>query len=291
MAISEDPVLDARAALRDGDADRAVALATEALGTRPDDPALLEVLTDAAIEAGHDDAVELCRRFVAAAPEAAAARRNLGLALLAEGDSAAAEEALRAAVRLDPEDDAAVVALGHLAGRAGDQRASAELLERAAAANPGDVGVLRSLVAVHRLAGRTRKAVEWAEALVAQAPDDPLALLDLAEGYLQVNEHDAARRTFARLRDADTEPGRAIVALHGMVEAELAAGRLRAALDLAVGATEVDRNRLTTDLLAHVVARVFGPGERPAPTEDAVLAALAAERAEYRRTLEQAVVV
>ena len=150
---------------------------------------------------------------------------------------------------------------------------------------------MRNLVDMHRLAGRTRKAVAWAERLVAALPDDVHALLDLGELYLGVNELDDARETFERLRAADDEPGRAIYALHGMIEAEIRAGRLRKALDLAVSATAVDRNALTTDVLAFVVAEVFGSSERPAPSEDELFAALQAERATYRRALEEAGVV
>ena len=183
-----------------------------------------------------------------------------------------------------------MIALGHLVRRHGRDADAAEMLEQAAKADPGDVDVVRNLVDLHRMAGRMRKALQWAEHLAEQAPDDELALLDLAELYLEANEHDAARGTFDRLRHADVEPGRQIVAYHGMIEAEIRAGRLRAALDLAVAATAVDRNHVTTDVLAYVVTQVFGRGDRPAPTSEQLQQALAAERKELRTMLEQSVV-
>ena len=117
-----------------------------------------------------------------------------------------------------------MIALGHLVRRHGRDADAAEMLEQAAKADPGDVDVVRNLVDLHRMAGRMRKALQWAEHLAEQAPDDELALLDLAELYLDANEHDAARATFDRLRHADVEPGRQIVAYHGMIEAEIRAG-------------------------------------------------------------------
>ena len=51
--------------------------------------------------------------------------------------------------------------------------------------------------------------------------------------------------------------------------------RWRRALDLAVEATRVDRLGRTTDVLAFVVAQVFGEPDRPAPPREEVERALA----------------
>jgi hypothetical protein len=67
--------------------------------------------------------------------------------------------------------------------------------------------------------------------------------------------------------------------------------RWRRALDLAVDATRVDRLGRTTDVLAFVVAKVFGTTEdRPVPTAEEVTSALAASRAEHRRLHEDSLV-
>jgi hypothetical protein len=76
-----------------------------------------------------------------------------------------------------------------------------------------------------------------------------------------------------------------------MIEAELRRERWRSALDLAVDATRVDRLGRTTDVLAFVVAEVFGASDdRPAPGRAEVEQALASSRAEHRRLHQEAVV-
>lgn len=289
-AIAEDTRDRARHALEAGDPDLALGLARHVLEATPEDPAGLDVAVDAALAVLDDDAVPLARRLVAVVGDAAA-YRCLGLALLAEGDMVAAEDALRAALQIDPHDTPAVVSLGHLVRRHGDNREATELLERAAADDPANSGILRNLVDVHRLAGRTRRAITWAERLVQLDPEGPLALLDLAELSMELNEHDAAVEAFERLRDADSEQGHRVFPLHGMIEARIRGGELRAALDLAVAATAVDREPLTTEALAYIVTEVFGKGERPAPTRTALLDAFGAERVRYRHALDESGVV
>ena len=51
-------------------------------------------------------------------------------------------------------------------------------------------------------------------------------------------------------------------AFHGLIEVELRREDWRRALDLAVDATRVDRAGRTTDILAYVVAQVFGQADR-----------------------------
>ncbi|HUG84370.1 MAG TPA: tetratricopeptide repeat protein [Euzebya sp.] len=288
--IAEDTLTRARTALAGGDPDLALALAHEALETAPDDPGSLEVAVEAALEVLDEEVVDLARRHVAVT-DTAAAHRSLGLALLAEGDVTGAETALRAALRIDPHDAPAVVSLGHLIRMHGDTREATELLERAAVDNPDSPATIRNLIDVHRQAGRTRRAIDWAERLVVLVPTDPLALLDLAELSLELNEHDTALDAFTRLREVDTEPGHRVFPWHGMIEVQIRAGELRAALDLAVSAAGVDREPLTTDALAYVVAQVFGPGQRPAPTREALMAAFAADRARYRHALDESGVI
>lgn len=271
-----------------GDLRRAYEAAMSGLASAPGDVALLRIAAEASLELGGDDAVERYRAYAAAAPRSADAHRGLGLALLAEGDSAAGADAFRAAIAIDPDDRVALISLGHVVHRGTGADSAAEMLEQVAEREPDNRSVIANLVEMHRMGGRLRRAVVWAERLVEADPDDPLALLTLAELHLDLGEHDDARAAFERLRVADAEPGRAVYAVHGMIEAEVRRGRLRTALDLAVTATAVDRNHITTDLLAYVVAQVLGPGERPAPSWEAVSAALQVERQEYRTALAEA---
>jgi hypothetical protein len=53
----------------------------------------------------------------------------------------------------------------------------------------------------------------------------------------------------------------------------------------------VDRLGRTTDVLAFIVAQVFGEGDRPAPAREDVDQALAASREEHRRLHEEALVL
>ena len=79
-------------------------------------------------------------------------------------------------------------------------------------------------------------------------------------------------------------------AFHGLIEVELRREHWRRALDLAVDATRVDRLGRTTDVLAFVVAQVFGEADRPAPEPRAGRRALARSRDEHRRLHEEACV-
>ena len=76
-----------------------------------------------------------------------------------------------------------------------------------------------------------------------------------------------------------------------MIEAELAREGWRRALDFAIEATRVDRLGRTTDILAYIVAQVFGAGERSAPSRTEVDSALAASHAQHRREHEEALVL
>ena len=71
-----------------------------------------------------------------------------------------------------------------------------------------------------------------------------------------------ARDAFLYLGNIDEEPDHEIFAYHGLIETELRRERWRAALDLAVDATRVDRYGRTTDVLAFAVAQVFGATNR-----------------------------
>jgi hypothetical protein len=125
-----------------------------------------------------------------------------------------------------------------------------------------------------------------------QAPDDVGTALDVAELALELGHFDEAEVAFARLRALDDDPEHEVYAFHGMIEVALRREQWRRALDLAVDATRVDRLGRTTDVLAYVVASVFGPeDDRPAPSSAEVEEALAASRREHRRIHEDALVL
>jgi tetratricopeptide (TPR) repeat protein len=217
-----------------GDTERALSLAIASLDDGAgDDPTLLRLAAQCALDLGRPGAAGFLRRVVAADPGAAGAAVDLAHVRVMEGS---ADEALG-------------------------------VLEQAAAASPGDRAVVRALVDVNRAAGRAAEARRWASAL---ADDGGVAaLLDVAELSMAVEDFEGAATAFLRMRAADRDEGHERYACHGAVEALARAGEWRRALDLAVDATRLDRHQLTTDLLAYVVAQLFGPNdERPAPAWD-----------------------
>jgi tetratricopeptide (TPR) repeat protein len=273
----------ARAAYATGDLQSCLDHALRGLERHPDDLELLVLAGQAGLELGAPTAIVHLRRVTDLRPDDAAAWRNLGLALLAVGEPEDAAASLDRAMQLDPEDEVAAVNLAHVAFAGGDRDRGVRLL-RDVAERTSDAAAMRSLLEMQREAGDLRAALETAMGLVQLHPDDLLAAIDVAHAYLELEEYDDAVAAFRRLRRLDEEPGHQVFAFHGIVEAEAQAGNWRRALDQAIEATAVDRNQLTTDLLATAAAQLFGASDdREAPPWDELLVALATHRAEHRR--------
>jgi tetratricopeptide (TPR) repeat protein len=249
-AIADDELAaEAQLAYEAGELDRTRELAIRGLEKQPDDAELLGLAARSSLELGLGDAVEHFRRLVA----------------------------------LRPDDGAALLNLAHAVYASGDATEAAELLSRVVERDPENLAALRSLVEMHRRSGRVDAALDCASRLSERDPSDVLAALDVAELSLEHGAHDAARAAFARVRDLDPDEDHRPFAYHGMIEAEIRRERWRRALDLAIDATQEDRNSLTTALLAYIATQLFGPGDEPAPTSDEIDEALAAERDAHRR--------
>jgi hypothetical protein len=136
---------------------------------------------------------------------------------------------------------------------------------------------------MYRENGRLEDALAAGRKVIAYRPADVQTAIEVAELTLALDRSAEAVEAFRWLRDVDDEPDHEVYAVHGMIEAELRRERWRPALDLAVDVTRVDRFGRTTDILAYVVAQVFGAGDRPAPARRDVEDALAASREEHRR--------
>jgi tetratricopeptide (TPR) repeat protein len=202
---------------------------------------------------------------------------------LEEGDLERAREALERVLETDPNDASALVDLGYLALGAGNGNEAAGLFRQALEREPGNIDALRAIATIHGRAGKAEDAFDAASAVAEAQPDDPLAVLELAELALDVGRLDEAASAFQRLRSVDDDPSHEVYAVHGLIEVELRRENWRRALDLAVDATRVDRAGRTTDILAFVVAQVFGEADREVPERAQVEAALARSRDEHRR--------
>jgi tetratricopeptide (TPR) repeat protein len=202
---------------------------------------------------------------------------------LEEGDLERAREALQRVLETDPNDSAALVDLGYLALGAGNGDEAAALFRQALEREPGNIDALRAIATIHGRAGKAEDAFDAASAVAEAQPDDPLAALELAELSLDVGRLDEAASAFQRLRSVDDDPSHEVYAFHGLIEVELRRQNWRRALDLAVDATRVDRAGRTTDILAYVVAQVFGEADREMPERADVESALARSRDEHRR--------
>jgi predicted Zn-dependent protease len=202
---------------------------------------------------------------------------------LEEGDLERAREALQRLLAADPTDSSALVDLGYLALGAGNTDEAASLFRQALESEPGNIDALRAIATIHGRSGREEDAFEAASAVAAAQPDDPLAVVELAELALDLGRLDEASAAFQRLRTVDDDPSHEVYAFHGLIEVELRRENWRRALDLAVDATRVDRAGRTTDILAYVVAQVFGQADRPVPERADVESALARSRDEHRR--------
>lgn len=277
---------DAQASFDRGDFRDARRLAEQGLEESPQDVNLLRLAGKAGAELTLPDSSSFLRKAVELEPENADAWRELGDALLGEDKLREAMDAFRQAVELRPNDVSALVQLAHTAYASGDPEDAIGAVRQAVERDPNSLGARRALLEIYRAARRPEEALAAAEELAESDPNDPLAALDVAELYLTLDHPVDASAAYARLRRID-EPDHEIYTVHGMIEAEIRRARWRRALDLAIEATRIDRLGRTTDVLAYVVAQVFGPADRPAPTRAEVDEALAASRVEHRRLHEE----
>jgi Flp pilus assembly protein TadD len=285
--MSETQRQSARAFLDVGEFRACREAAMEGLAVAPDDVELLSLAGRSGVELGSADAIDLLRRVVELRPDADA-WRDLGDALITEGDTEAAHEAFGKVLELSPDDEQALTGLGHLAYATGDREDAVSLLSRAAELGSRASSAVISLVDMYRTLGQNDEALAAAQRLAEAAPDDVIARLDVAELSLAVGKLDEAAQAFARVRDLDDVPGHEIYPLHGMIDVQLHREAWEAALTLATQATALDARGRSAEVAAFLQAQVSGPGEQldaPPPSRADVEAVLAASLAEYRRLL------
>jgi Flp pilus assembly protein TadD len=289
-AASDQLVADAHASYAAGDFEAAHRRALAVLAERPDDLAALRVAGRAGFELGLDDAPSHLRAAAELDPDDADTWHDLASALVDAGRLPEAADAFRTFLRLRPGDARALVNLGHATYVSGEAEEAIDYLRQAAESAPGNLAALRGLVHIFRREHRYDAALEVAQQVRELAPDDVRAALDVAECALELERYGEAQAAFASLRALDDDPEHEVYAYHGMIEAAIRRQQWRRALDLAVDATRVDRLGRTTDVLAFVVAQVFGDADRSAPSRAEVEESLASSRREHRRIHEDALV-
>jgi tetratricopeptide (TPR) repeat protein len=144
MAMTSPQSLDAqlraaRSALEAGDLPRAEAGFRAILAREPAHAAALHLLGRVAMNSGRgEEALDLLRRAVVAAPDLAAAHADLGRLLAGSNQLDVAAESLRKAVSLRP-NDADLSDLGYVLNAAGRADEAVEVLRRALELNPTHV--------------------------------------------------------------------------------------------------------------------------------------------------------
>ena len=205
---------------------RATTLLTESLAATPDDVEWLRLAGRSGVELGSGDAVAQLRRVAELRPDADA-WRDLGDALMTEGDAEAAGEAFRKVLELEPRRRIRAHRVGPSGLRRRETREEgASLLSRAAEEGGRTSSAVISLVGMYRTLGQPEEALAAARQVADAAPDDVVAALDVAELALEVGKLDEAAQALARIREVDDLPD-------SDVEAERRREAVEAALELA----------------------------------------------------------
>ena len=208
-----------------------------------------------AVEEGEfDEAVEQLRRAVALSPTDTSIRRQLGEALAAGGDLAAAAAALDEALQLAPDDVPVLVDLAHLRLMLDDGAGAQAAIERAAELLPSDASIQLALARIYESLGQPDRAAATYTVVAQAMPTAPI-VFDLARLQLDLGNHAGAEAAFRQL--AALDPERDLVAQHGRIWCRIKAGDWRGALQLALYVAKADRFDLTTALLAYAKDRLF----------------------------------
>jgi tetratricopeptide (TPR) repeat protein len=257
--------------------------ALRGLETQPDSVQLLRLAGRSSVELDLDDGIAYLRKVVELAPDDPEAWRDLAQALISAGGTTEAADALREVVRHRPRETVARIDLAHLVYALGQADEAIGLLLQVLEVEPGNLAALRALVEMYRDVNNLVAALGAAEGITRQQPDDVVAKLDAAQLNLALGNYTVAAAEYARLRTLDAEPQHLAYAYHGLIHVELQRSNWRRALDHAIDATRVDRDELTTQLLAFTAARLFGDTHGETLTQAEVEAVLTAEHLEHRR--------
>ena len=141
------------------------------------------------------------RKAVAANPDDAVARANLGTVLYNRGDREGAAEQYRLAVRLAPESASYRHDLGQILLELGSSGEAVALLQTAVELNPRFKDAHLKLAEIHLRAGRFQEAAEHCRGVIAVDPLHAQARVQLAMSLFRLGQRDQAILELGRLLD------------------------------------------------------------------------------------------
>ena len=253
------------------------------LRANQDDLQALWLAARSSLALERDDAGTYLRRIVRLRPSDPEGWRELAHAAEDAGDLKEAASAFRELLRLQPDDMRALLDLGHTLYALGDTREAVAALAQVVGREPSNIGAMRSLGSIYQRQGDPRAALRMATAIVEWQPFNVLALMDVAMLNQELGDLGEAARAYETLRSADLDAGHEVYASHGLIRIEILRRNWRRALELAIDATRLDRDDLTTMALAVIAKQALGQGDTPGMTLEELDAAFAAEAAEHRR--------
>jgi tetratricopeptide (TPR) repeat protein len=257
--------------------------AERVLASHGDDIAALWLAARASTALDSDDSVSFLRRIVGIRPNDVEAWRELGHAAEAVGDLREASNAFREVLQRQPDDTRVLTDLGHTLYALGDTKGAISALAQVVGREPSNIAAMRNLTAIYRSSGDPRAALRMATSIVEWQPFNVLGLLDVAELQLELGDTGGAAQAYEKLRTIDVDDGHEVYAYHGLIRVELMRENWRGALDYAIDATRLDRDDLTTQLLAFIAKQAFGQGQGTTMTWSELEPAFAREAREHHR--------
>lgn len=185
-----------------------------------------------------EQAAELYRRAIEAAPEVASYRRSLSNVLALSGDVDAAIAELERAIELEPDHAAAQLQLGRLLSqREGASEKSLGCFEKAVELAPQSREAKLELGRALAVAQRHQEALAYYDAVVASDPRDPEARLLRARSRARLGRDAAAAEDYQAVLAVEPENRRAMIDLATVLSRQQETSR---ALELFERALELD---------------------------------------------------
>jgi protein O-GlcNAc transferase len=223
------------------------------------------------------EACELYRKAVATAPRHGKAQLNLGIALQALGEEAAAVAAYEAALAIDAVDAYANYNLGSLLASRGDLARAERLLRAALVRKREFPEALVALANVCEAQGNAGAALAALEEALRWRPDFAGAWYNYGDALLRLNRRAAAETAFRRALESDPACLPALHMLGNMLRAD---SRIDEALEAFGAARKLDASRFDLESMElHVLNLSDEIGEE----------ALAARHRAFGARLEEAV--